>query len=32
VALRKVDLSLELQVLSFYQQRSDRDGTPAESS
>ncbi len=31
VTLRKVDLSLELQVLSFYQQHSDRVG-PADES
>ncbi|HLF40080.1 MAG TPA: redox-sensing transcriptional repressor Rex, partial [Acidimicrobiia bacterium] len=29
VSLRKVDLSIELQILSFYQQR--RDGTAAET-
>ena len=32
VALRKVDLSLELQVLSFYQQRADRDSAGVDSA
>jgi len=29
VSLRKVDLAIELQILSFYQQRRDAEPTPA---
>ena len=32
VSLRKVDLAIELQILSFYQQRRDAEPTPAQAA